>query len=30
MTAPAHPLLLVDDDSAFRKISGGLLREAGF
>ncbi len=30
MTAPAHPLLLVDDDSAFRKIYGGLLREAGF
>jgi DNA-binding NtrC family response regulator len=30
MTAPAHPLLLVDDDSAFRKVYGGLLREAGF
>jgi DNA-binding NtrC family response regulator len=29
MAAP-HPLLLVDDDSAFRKVYGGLLREAGY
>jgi DNA-binding NtrC family response regulator len=28
--AAAHPLLLVDDDSAFRKVYGGLLREAGY
>jgi len=28
--APAHPLLLVDDDSAFRKVYGGLLRDAGY
>jgi DNA-binding NtrC family response regulator len=27
-TAP-HPLLLVDDDAAFRKVYGGLLRDAG-
>ena len=29
MPAP-HALLLVDDDSAFRKVYGGLLREAGY
>jgi DNA-binding NtrC family response regulator len=29
MPAP-HPLLLVDDDAAFRKVYGGLLREAGY
>jgi len=29
MSAP-HALLLVDDDAAFRKVYGGLLREAGY
>lgn len=29
MSVP-HPLLLVDDDAAFRKVYGGLLREAGY
>ncbi|HZI10809.1 MAG TPA: sigma-54 dependent transcriptional regulator [Myxococcus sp.] len=29
MAAP-HPLLLVDDDSAFRKVYGGLLRAEGY
>ncbi|MCY1021559.1 sigma-54-dependent transcriptional regulator [Pyxidicoccus sp. MSG2] len=29
MPAP-HPLLLVDDDAAFRKVYGGLLRESGY
>ncbi|WP_163783906.1 sigma-54-dependent transcriptional regulator [Myxococcus vastator] len=29
MSAP-HPLLLVDDDAAFRKVYGALLREAGY
>ncbi|MFY2564062.1 sigma-54-dependent transcriptional regulator [Corallococcus terminator] len=28
--APAHPLLLVDDDAAFRKVYGNLLRDAGY
>lgn len=28
--APAPPLLLVDDDAAFRKVYGGLLRDAGY
>ncbi|MFP2933131.1 sigma-54-dependent transcriptional regulator [Pyxidicoccus sp. 3LG] len=27
---PRHALLLVDDDAAFRKVYGGLLREAGY
>ncbi|MBJ6762037.1 sigma-54-dependent Fis family transcriptional regulator [Myxococcaceae bacterium JPH2] len=30
MSPPAHSLLLVDDDSAFRKVYGGLLRQAGY
>ncbi len=29
MSPAPHPLLLVDDDAAFRKVYGGLLRDAG-
>jgi DNA-binding NtrC family response regulator len=30
MNSAPHALLLVDDDAAFRKVYGGLLREAGY